>query len=114
MHDIRFIRDHPDAFDAALGRRGLEPRAADLIALAERHRALITEVQAAQARRNEASKAIGAATAQQDDATAPARMAELRVLMHLLPAPTPERARLGDDTGCLLAPIPNPPPPDEP
>jgi len=32
MHDIRFIRDNPEAFDAALARRGLEPQAADLIA----------------------------------------------------------------------------------
>src|SRR3546814_11833107 len=69
--------DHPDAFDAALGRRGLEPRAADLIALDERHRAVITEVQAGQARRNEASKAIGAAKAQKDEATAQALMAEV-------------------------------------
>src|SRR3546814_7575061 len=68
--------DHPDAFDAALGRRGLEPRAADLIALDERHRAVITEVQAGQARRNEASKAIGAAKAQKDEATAQALRSE--------------------------------------
>ena len=26
MHDIRFIRDNPDAFDRALARRGLAPR----------------------------------------------------------------------------------------
>ena len=25
MHDIRFIRDNPDAFDRALARRGLAP-----------------------------------------------------------------------------------------
>src|SRR3546814_10673051 len=97
MHDIRFIRDHPDAFDAALGRRGLEPRAADLIALDERHRAVITEVQAGQARRNEASKAIGAAKAQKEEATAQALMAEVGVLKERLPALEAEGAGLGDE-----------------
>ena len=33
MHDIRFIRDNPEAFDRALKRRGLEPQARQLIAL---------------------------------------------------------------------------------
>ena len=31
MHDIRFIREQPDAFDAGLTRRGLAPMAADLL-----------------------------------------------------------------------------------
>ncbi|RIA46577.1 seryl-tRNA synthetase [Hephaestia caeni] len=114
MHDIRFIRDHPDTFDAALGRRGLEPRAADLIALDERHRSVITEVQAGQARRNEASKAIGAAKAQKDEATAQALMAEVGVLKERLPALEAEGARLGDELNGILASIPNLPLADVP
>ncbi|MCM8730145.1 serine--tRNA ligase [Hephaestia sp. GCM10023244] len=114
MHDIRFIRDHPHAFDAALARRGLEPRAADLIALDERHRAVITEVQAGQARRNEASKAIGAAKAQKDEATAQALMAEVGVLKERLPALDAEGARLGDELHGILATIPNLPLDDVP
>ena len=31
MHDIRFIRENPDAFDAALGRRGIDPLAATIL-----------------------------------------------------------------------------------
>ena len=48
MHDIRLIRDNPEAFDAALARRGLEPLAAGLIALDEERRALTTQVQQGQ------------------------------------------------------------------
>ena len=67
MHDIRLIRDDPAAFDAALARRGVAPIAAELVALDERHRSLTTEAQVALARRNEASKAIGAAKAAKDE-----------------------------------------------
>src|SRR4051794_43400 len=59
MHDIRLIRDDPAAFDAALTRRGAAPASGALLALDERRRAIATALQAAQGRRNEASKAIG-------------------------------------------------------
>src|SRR5690242_687719 len=107
MHDIRSIRDDPAAFDAGLAKRGLEPRAADLIALDERRRALITEVQASQARRNEASKAIGAAKAQKDEATAQALMAEVAKLKETLPALEAEEKALGEELDGVLAAIPN-------
>ena len=38
MHDIRFIRDNPQAFDDGLAKRGLAPMAAQLIALDEERR----------------------------------------------------------------------------
>ncbi len=41
MHDIRSIRDNPEAFDKALARRGLPPQAARLLALDEKRRAKI-------------------------------------------------------------------------
>ena len=61
MHDIKAIRDNPDAFDAALKRRGLEPLSASLIALDEKRRVAIQASEQAQARRNAASKEIGEA-----------------------------------------------------
>ena len=73
MHDIRLIRDDPSVFDAALARRGAAPASAALLALDERRRAITTELQTAQARRNEASKAIGQAKAQKDEASASSR-----------------------------------------
>jgi seryl-tRNA synthetase len=114
MHDIRSIRDNPDAFDAGLAKRGLEPRAAGLIALDERRRALITELQASQARRNEASKAIGAAKAQKDEATAQALMAEVAKLKETLPALEAEEKALGEQLDGVLAAIPNLPLDDVP
>ena len=114
MHDIRSIRDDPAAFDAALAKRGTGPRAAELLALDERHRALITELQAGQARRNEASKAIGAAKAQKDETTAQALMAEVAALKERLPALEAEEKALGDALAEQLAALPNRPLPDVP
>ncbi len=62
MHDLRFIRENPALFDAALARRGMEPQSAALLALDEERRALTTQLQAAQSRRNDASKEIGVLT----------------------------------------------------
>ena len=80
MHDIRFIRENPQAFDAALARKGLDPVAAQLIALDARRREALSESQTGQARRNEASKLIGHAMAQKDTATADALKAEVAAL----------------------------------
>ncbi len=60
MYDIKWIREHPEAFDRGLTRRGLEPLAGKLIELDETRRAAITKSEQAQARRNAASKEIGA------------------------------------------------------
>lgn len=114
MHDIRLIRDDPTAFDAGLERRGLAPMAGDLLALDERRRALITELQAGQTRRNEASKAIGAAKATRDEATAAALMAEVATLKTRLPDLEAEERAAGDALDARLAAIPNLPLADVP
>ena len=66
MHDIKAIRDNPQAFDDGLARRGLEPRAESLIGLDDRRRAAILELQRVQERRNAASKEIGQAMARKE------------------------------------------------
>jgi seryl-tRNA synthetase len=86
MHDIRLIRDDPQAFDAGLARRGLEPLSAQILAADASVRALQTEIQAALARRNEASKLIGQAMAQGDKDKAEALKAEVAELKAVLPA----------------------------
>jgi len=68
MHDIRLIRQDPDAFDRALERRGEEGWAEDILALDTRRREAIAEAEAAQAERNRASKEVGAAKARGDEA----------------------------------------------
>ncbi|WP_299830602.1 serine--tRNA ligase [uncultured Roseobacter sp.] len=68
MHDIRAIRENPDAFDAALARRGEAPASAALLALDEARRAKISAAETAQADQNKASKEVGAAKAAGNDA----------------------------------------------
>ncbi|HSZ74914.1 MAG TPA: hypothetical protein VK779_08840, partial [Rhizomicrobium sp.] len=80
MHDIRAIRDNPDAFVAGLKRRGLadaQSLADDVLAKDRELRSLLTRLQEMQARRNEASKLIGQAKAKKDEAQASALMAEV-------------------------------------
>ncbi|MCB1340989.1 MAG: serine--tRNA ligase, partial [Pseudooceanicola sp.] len=68
MHDIRAIRENPQAFDAALARRGLAPASAALLSLDADRRARIAAAETAQADQNRASKEVGAAKARGDDA----------------------------------------------
>lgn len=85
MHDIKFIRENPEAFDAALARRGVEGLARSIQELDEKWRGLTSELQTALSRRNESSKAIGIAKSQKDDARASALMAEVAELKDLIP-----------------------------
>jgi len=114
MHDIRLIRENPEAFDAGLKRRGLSPMAADLLALDEKRRAVITDLQAGQTRRNEASKAIGAAKAAKDEATANALMAEVATLKTRMPELEAEEKAAEEALAGRLAAIPNLPLADVP
>jgi seryl-tRNA synthetase len=61
MHDLRWIREHPEEFDRGLVRRGLPPRAEKILALDRSWRAAETRAQEAQAQRNRFAREIGAA-----------------------------------------------------
>ncbi len=69
MHDIRAIRDDPQAFEAALRRRGISGMTDRILALDEARRGCIQAAEGAQAERNAASKEVGAAKARGDQAT---------------------------------------------
>ena len=114
MHDLRSIRENPEAFDASLARRGAEPAAARIVELDERRRAVTTQVQEAQARRNEASKAIGAAMGKGDAAAADALKAEVAQLKETMPALEEEDRALSSELDALLAALPNLPAEDVP
>ena len=114
MLDIRLIRDDPAAFDAAMARRGKPADAATILDLDRRRREVVTELQVGQARRNEASKAIGAAKAKKDEDTAAALMAEVATLKQRLPELEAEEAQLGGELDGLLASLPNLPLADVP
>ena len=114
MHDIRFIRENPAAFDAGLARRGLASLSGEILALDERSRAIKTELQQGQARRNEASKAIGAAMAAKDMEKAEALKAEVAALKESMPAREEEDREVSEQLHALLAAIPNLPAADVP
>ena len=108
MHDIRFIRDNPDAFDHALKRRGLEPQAQRLIALDEQRRAKILALETAQARRNAASKEIGEAKKNKDEEKAKGLLSEVAALKESIPAmEAEEKEGLARRSNDALAEIPN-------
>lgn len=107
MHDLKLIRENPANFDAALARRGAGPVAADILALDERRRAIQTELQSGLARRNEASKAIGAAKGKGDEQTAAALMEEVARLKQQLPEMEQQEKLLADQLDDLLAGLPN-------
>src|ERR687886_379276 len=85
MHDIRLIRDNPNAFDDGLKKRGLEPLSARLIALDDARKSAVAALQAAQERRNALSKEIGQAKAKKDEARAQELMAEVALLKESAP-----------------------------
>ncbi|KAF0115946.1 MAG: seryl-tRNA synthetase [Rhodobacteraceae bacterium] len=93
MHDIRFIRENPAAFDTALSRRGLEPMSAELLAIDEARRAKILAAETAAAAQNAASKDVGAAKVRGDDA-------EFERLRALVAEKKAEGARLTEEAGA--------------
>lgn len=114
MHDIRFIRETPAAFDAGLARRGLAPLSAEILALDEQSRSIKTQLQQSQARRNEASKAIGQAMAAKDMAKAEALKAEVAAIKEGAPAMEAQDKAVSDALTAMLAAIPNLPADDVP
>jgi seryl-tRNA synthetase len=106
MHDIRLIRDNPAAFDAGLARRGLEPSADAIVALDSERRAVATRMQETQNRRNEASKAIGAAMGKGDKDAAEALKAEVAELKTTLPALEQQDRELSERLQAELARLP--------
>ena len=107
MHDIRWIREHPEEFDRGLTRRGLRPEAARLIEIDERRRTAIQRAEAALARRNAASREIGAAKKSNEETTAQALIAEIARLKEELPELEAEAKKRSTELDDELAQIPN-------
>ena len=114
MHDIKLVRTDPAAFDAVMARRGIMSASAALVAADARLRAIQTELQAALARRNEASRDIGAAKAQRDHATADALMMVVAVLKERIPGLEAGERAAQAALADLAAVLPNMPAADVP
>ncbi|HEX5454460.1 MAG TPA: serine--tRNA ligase [Stellaceae bacterium] len=112
MHDLRWIRENPEEFDRGLARRGLPPRAAEVLALDKDWRALETQAQESQAVRNRLSREVGAAKKRGESADALIRQIEQQKGEE---AANAERAgALRRDIDGLLASLPNLPAADVP
>ena len=105
MHDIRFIRDNPQAFDAGLRKRNLAPLSADLLDIDRRRRAAITESESAQARRKALSRQVGIAKGKGEPADA--LMAEVAEIDAGLKAGEAEARRLDEELTRRLEVLPN-------
>jgi seryl-tRNA synthetase len=112
MLDIRWIRDNPDAFDAALKTRGMDPMATILIDLDARRRAAQTYLQEAQTRRNEASKQISAAKSIGGDAKE--LIAEVAALKDRMQTLEGQEQDCSEQLQSILSAVPNVPNEDVP
>src|SRR5215813_1570233 len=107
MHDIKAIRDNPQAFDAGLKRRGLSPLSTSLLAIDERRRAAILASEQAQARRNAASREIGDAKKAKDETRANHLMAEVAELKTRMPELEAAAKTADEELARELSAIPN-------
>ena len=107
MHDLKDIRDNPDAFDAGLARRGLEPHAGEILAVDQEARRFTSVLNDLQTKRNAASKAIGAAKGKGDEAEAKRLMDEVENIKRQMPTAEKEQKRYADQVAEILAGLPN-------
>ena len=114
MHDIKAIRDNPEAFDRHWSAKGRSGAAAEAVKLDAQLRAAQTTLQEAQAKRNESSKLIGMAKAKKDEAEAQRLMAEVETLKGVMATAAEEQELVGGKLKDLLASLPNIPAPEVP
>ncbi len=105
MHDLKFIRQNPDAFDAGLARRGLSPESGKILALDTAWRAVETQAQELQAQRNAKSELIGKIKREKGDADA--IMVEVALIKEKLSALETEAAAHQNALDAVLAVLPN-------
>ncbi|MCZ8281018.1 MAG: serine--tRNA ligase [Aquidulcibacter sp.] len=77
MHDLKALRENPAHYDASWALRGLSAQTPAILEIDSRLRTAMTKRMEAEAVRNSASKAIGAAKAQKNEAEAARLMAEV-------------------------------------
>jgi seryl-tRNA synthetase len=112
MYDLKWIREHPEAFDGALARRGLAAMSAAVLELDQRRRAAQTALQELQGRRNEASKAIGIAKGKGEGAEA--LIAEVAGLKTEMAETEADEKALAAELEEILTGLPNAPLADVP
>ena len=114
MFDVRWIRDNDALFDKGLIRRGERPLSAQILALDDERKRIVSELQLSQERRNAASKEIGRAMGAKDMALADTLKAEVGGLKDAIGKGESEQARIDAELRTLLSSIPNTPKLDVP
>ncbi len=114
MFDIKAIRSGPEAFDAGWAKRGLKPQANKIVELDEQRRTAIAKLQEAQTKRNDASKKIGRAKAQGEEALAQELMDDVASLKAQIQEGEDEERRFQSQLDGLLSSLPNLPADDVP
>ncbi|WP_375204144.1 serine--tRNA ligase [Hyphococcus sp.] len=114
MFDIRYIRENPDAFDAGLARRGLSPRAGEILALDEEARKFTHALNEMQEKRNAASKQIGQAKAKGDEAEFNRLREEVESIKNQMPVAEEQQKKYQNQIRDILSGIPNIPADDVP
>jgi len=107
MHDLKWIRDNPDDFDAGLSRRGLDSQSAAVLELDARKREIVTKLQAMQAERNETSKKIGQVKKEGGDAAD--LMARVSAMKDEMAALEDQQRAVAEEVRTLLLGLPNVP-----
>lgn len=114
MLDIKWIRDNPEALDAALKARGADPLAAHLIELDNKRKAHLTKLQEAQEQRNAASKEIGKAKAAGDETEAQVAIKKVAEIKSFIQSGEEIERALNAALDMALAEVPNIPLTDVP
>lgn len=112
MHDLKFLREHPDQFDNALKRRGMPAASEELLSLDAERRSAQTAMQELQARRNEVSKQIGALKSKGGDASE--AMHEVAAIKDRISTLEMQEAEFGAKLDEMLSRLPNMPGPEVP
>jgi seryl-tRNA synthetase len=107
MHDIKAIRDNPQAFDAGLARRGLAPLSPSLLDLDQQKRAVQNTLQDLLSRRNALSKDVGEAMKKGEKDRAAAIKADVASLKDALAQSEENERQLTSKLNDALAAIPN-------
>ncbi|MDL2351957.1 MAG: hypothetical protein QFC78_03830, partial [Pseudomonadota bacterium] len=114
MHDIKFIRENPEAFDAGLARRGIDASSHWILSDDTSQRQVHTRQQEWLARRNQISKAIGQAKASKNEELATQLLAEAEELKRLMADAQSAEAGLEHRVRDALSSLPNLPDADVP
>jgi seryl-tRNA synthetase len=114
MHDIKFIRTNPDAFDAALARRNLPAQAKEILKLDEEKRAILTHIQNFQSEKNRIAREVGMAKGRGDEEAASELLRKQDVAGSSMEGQEHHLAKVDEHLSKILDTLPNLPAADVP